>query len=145
MRSALGESMHDEAGTVRSLTLERPAVPASVRELRAALVDFARACGASAPVLDAVALAVTEATTNVVRHAYGDQAADPGPIDVSASAVGGELIVTVADRGDGLRAGRASPGLGLGLALIARSADRIDLRTSGDGGVEIRMAFALSR
>ncbi len=48
----------------------------------------------------------------------------------------------VADSGSGLRPRRNSPGLGLGLAIIARVADGVDLVTSASGGLEVRMRFA---
>jgi serine/threonine-protein kinase RsbW len=48
--------------------------------------------------------------------------------------------VTVADSGGGLVPRADSPGLGVGLPLIAQLADRLDVR-SGDEGTQIRMSF----
>ncbi len=124
------------------LSVRYPAQPDSVAALRAAVVDFAARQGASAATIDAVRLAVSEAATNVVVHAYRD-AAHPGDIEVEASLAGGELWVMVADAGTGLRARRDSPGLGLGLGLIAGVADGIDLVHRAAGGLELRMRFAL--
>jgi serine/threonine-protein kinase RsbW len=89
-----------------------------------------------------VRLAVSEAATNVVVHAYRD-APKAGEIELAASLAGGELWVIVADSGSGLRARRDSPGLGLGLGLIAGVADGIDLVQRAGGGLELRMRFGL--
>ena len=87
-------------------------------------------------------LAVSEAATNVVVHAYTGQEL-PGLIEVNATVAAGELWVIVTDTGLGLRPRLDSPGLGLGLAIIAQLADGVDLVRPGDGGVELRMRFAL--
>jgi anti-sigma regulatory factor (Ser/Thr protein kinase) len=117
--------------------------PESVAAARAAVVEFAARSGASPATLEAVALAVSEAATNVVVHAYRD-AAEPGVIEVAAAKAGGELWVIVADGGSGLRPRRDSKGLGLGLGLIAQVSDGVDLVHRTAGGLELRMRFALA-
>jgi anti-sigma regulatory factor (Ser/Thr protein kinase) len=82
--------------------------------------------------------------TNVVVHAYRD-AAEPGTIEIAAALASGELWVIVADSGWGLHPRRDSPGLGLGLGLIAQVSDGVDLVHRGSGGLELRMRFALAR
>ncbi len=124
------------------LSASYPSQPGSVAAIRAAVVDFAARHGACAATLDAVRLAVSEAATNVVVHAYRD-APDRGVIELAVSIAGGELWVIVSDGGSGLRARRDSPGLGLGLGLIAGVADGIDLVQRAGGGLELRMRFAL--
>lgn len=119
-----------------------PAVARTPAQARAAIVAFAREHGASQEALAAVALAVSEAVTNVVVHAYHDAPA-AGIVQVSAEAASGQLLVTIADRGTGLRAATATPGLGLGLAIIAQSAESIDLKRTAGGGLELRMRFRL--
>jgi anti-sigma regulatory factor (Ser/Thr protein kinase) len=80
----------------------------------------------------AVGLAVTEAVTNVVLHAYPGSA---GSVAVTADASPQELVVVVADEGVGARnfTLRADPGLGIGLALIRElcSSVRIDPASTG--------------
>ena len=120
-----------------------PATPASVAAVRAALVAFARRCGVAAETIDAVALAASEAATNVVVHAYRDAGA-PGEIEVTAAMAGQELWVIVTDAGSGLRPRSDSPGLGLGLAIIAQVADGVDLVKPAAGGLELRMRFAVA-
>jgi len=113
----------------------------SIPRVRHEVSDFAACAGASESELDSVRLAVSEAVTNVVRHAYCD---DRGLIQVMACVVHGELWVLVDDDGRGLRAPSDSPGLGLGLALIATSADGLDIFERGGGGTAVRMRFALA-
>ena len=117
-------------------------MPEAVPELRGALVDFARRAGASAFVLDQIRLAVSEAVTNVVNHAYVD-AAQPGPVRVAAHVEDATVNVLVADEGRGMVPRLDSPGLGLGLALIAHAADHLDVHDGDPIGTQLRMTFAL--
>jgi anti-sigma regulatory factor (Ser/Thr protein kinase) len=121
-----------------------PAIATSVREVRVALNRFAGGLGLSTETRDAVTLAASEAATNVVVHAYAEQDL-PGTIEVSATVAMDELWVIITDTGHGLRPRLDSPGLGLGLAIIAQLADGVDLVRPASGGLELRMRFALSR
>lgn len=120
-----------------------PAVKTSVRAVRAGLDEYARRLGVPVQQRDAIALAASEAATNVVVHAYADRE-PPGTIEVHATVAGDELWVIVTDAGLGLRPRLDSPGLGLGLAIIARLADGVDLVRPTAGGLELRMRFALA-
>ena len=117
------------------------AVPASVGAVRAELTRFGRRHRLPDATIEAAALAASEAVTNAVVHAYAD-ATERGQFTFTAALAGSELWVIVADSGSGLRPRRDSPGLGLGLAIIARVADGVDLVTSANGGLEVRMRFA---
>jgi serine/threonine-protein kinase RsbW len=117
------------------------ASPSSVGAVRTALTRFAREQGLPAETIDSLALAVSEAVTNVVVHAYANTPAR-GRVAVTATIAADELWVIVADSGTGLQPRRDSPGLGLGLAIIARVADGVDLVNSATGGLEVRMRFA---
>ena len=116
--------------------------PDSVGAVRTELVAFARQCGLAPKTVDAIALAASEAATNVVLHAYAEHERT-GNIDIEAALAGGELWVIVTDAGSGLQPHRDSPGLGLGLAIIARVADGVDLLKPASGGLEVRMRFAV--
>jgi serine/threonine-protein kinase RsbW len=87
-----------------------------------------------------VKLAVTEACTNVVVHAYpnGD-----GPMHVRAGLADGALTVIVSDEGRGILPRPDSPGLGLGLPLIATLASSLELGTNDQDQTEVRMVFEL--
>ena len=88
--------------------------------------------------LDGIVLAVSEAVSNVVAHAYADGA--PGAVELSAGASPFALTVTVRDHGRGLAAGNGSPGAGYGLTIIRRVAEQVDLDDT-PGGVALTMAF----
>jgi serine/threonine-protein kinase RsbW/stage II sporulation protein AB (anti-sigma F factor) len=117
------------------------AVADSVPVARRALVAMALEAGAEADQLEAVALAVSEALTNAVLHAYPD---GPGQIRVSAWAAGTELVVVIADDGNGFRAHSERPGLGVGLGLIATLSDEFEIVQLPSGGTEVQMRFWLS-
>jgi serine/threonine-protein kinase RsbW len=119
-----------------------PAVPESVAAVRSALQRFARRYRLPPETIDAITLAASEAATNVVVHAYRDANA-PGEIEVAAALAADELWVIVTDAGSGLRPRTDSPGLGLGLAIIAQVADGVDLVKPAAGGLELRMRFAV--
>lgn len=87
-----------------------------------------------------VKLAVTEACTNVVVHAYPDGV---GPMSVSAGLADGALTVIVSDEGRGILPRPDSPGLGLGLPLIATLASSLELGTNDREETEVRMVFEL--
>ena len=67
----------------------------------------------------------------------------PGEVEVEVKRPNGYLCLLVRDHGCGLAPRTDSPGLGLGLPLIAESASSLEVRTPGGGGTEIRMRFDL--
>lgn len=121
----------------------RLAVAGSIAPLRAAVVGLAAANGATDEQRNRVGLAITEALTNCALHAYASPA-PPGPVSVEAWTRDGTLTVIVSDEGHGMRPRLTSPGLGLGLALIARMSERVDIEHHGpDRGMSVRMSFIL--
>ena len=125
-----------------SFSSSYPAVPESVAPARQALTDFARQAGGTDEQMDAVRLAASEAVTNAVLHAY--ETGDAGEVYVSASYIDDELWLLIGDSGHGMRARDNSPGLGLGLALIAQMTDEFQILSRGSGGTELRMRFSLT-
>jgi anti-anti-sigma factor len=119
-----------------------PAEPLSVSSIRHSLADFARALGVPDDVIAAAGLAVSEATTNAVVHAYADEP-EPGAVAVAAGIDDDMLWVTVCDDGRGMRPRPDSPGLGLGLPLIAQMAASFEVHERDPGGTEVRMRFSL--
>jgi anti-sigma regulatory factor (Ser/Thr protein kinase) len=117
------------------------AVPESVPSARREICALAAQSGASPQKLENIRLTSSEALTNAVLHAYGGQ---PGALHVTAVVVDGEMWLLIADDGCGLQAEVDSPGLGLGLALIARCSDHFSIGPRGAGGVELRMRFNLA-
>ena len=122
-----------------------PAVADNVAALRHAVVDLALNAGAEEKVRTDLALAVGEACANVVVHAYPP--GDVGPLIVQASVIDSrEIVVTVVDQGQGMTPRPDSPGLGLGLPLIANLSDRLEIQEGPDGvGTQLEMVFALKR
>jgi len=114
-----------------------PGTPLSVRLLRRELSVIATDCGMDAEGVADVQLAVTEAATNAVMHGYSDA---PGELTVSADVRDGELAVVIGDTGRGFDDGRESPGLGVGLSIIATVADRLRIISTPDG-TRIHMTF----
>src|ERR1700750_313567 len=103
-------------GRGQTLSHTFPAVADSVPRARGALSSLARAGGATADQIDSIRLAVSEAATNVVVHAYDD---DAGRIQLDAGLSAGELWVLIADDGLGMRPQSQRPGLGFGLPLTS--------------------------
>lgn len=124
------------------LRITLPAEPAAAALARQAVTRFARAQGAINGTVADVALAVSEAVTNAVLHAYRDRPA-PGELTVLGTRRGDELEVLVCDEGDGVTPRVDSPGLGVGLAIIGRLARSMEVRQRSGGGAEICMRFAL--
>jgi anti-sigma regulatory factor (Ser/Thr protein kinase) len=123
---------------VERLELRTQATPAAVPRVRRAVVDFAELHGVgNGP---DVALAVSEAITNAVLHAYRDQS--PGPVRVVACAEPDRLVVVVRDYGCGMSPNPDSPGLGLGLSVIGGLATELNIERPDDGGTRLRMCFA---
>ena len=105
--------------------------------LRREMTGIAKDCGMDCEGIADVRLAVTEAATNAVIHAY---AKAEGELSVTAAMQDGQLAIVIADTGPGLVERRDSPGLGLGLSVIASVAERLKI-VSRPGGTEIHMAF----
>jgi serine/threonine-protein kinase RsbW len=121
-----------------------PAVAENVAPLRHAVVHLAAEAGADETVRTDLALAVGEACANVVVHAYPP--GDVGPLIVQAAIEESQIVVSVVDQGQGMTPRPDSPGLGLGLPLIANLSDRLEIQEGPDGvGTQLEMVFALRR
>ena len=129
---------------VASATWSIPAVTEEVAGVRHAAVQFARANGVPDRLLDDLHLAISEAVTNAVVHAFRCEE-QPGTITVSLDVRAGQIAeVIVRDDGMGMIARSDSPGLGLGLGLIARAADQVEHRSPrGGAGFELWMCSRL--
>jgi serine/threonine-protein kinase RsbW len=130
----------DVRETMSDVRLTMPARPENVAVIRHVLGAFAEALRLPATLVEDMRLAVTEACTNVVRHAYRD--GEPGPIDVTIRPGGGRLDLVVADRGRGIGPSPDTSGPGLGLPLITALADSVDFRHAPTRGSRLAMSFA---
>lgn len=135
---------HGASAVANTVHLEFPSLPENVGFARAAVALFASRLDFTLDELEEIKVAVSEAVSNVVVHAYPE---GPGPVRVEATVTPqGELVVRVADQGRGIedvaRACEASfttrPGehLGLGLTFINEYADRLEVNSApGQGTV----------
>ena len=128
--------MHESA----RLRLRVPAVATEVATVRHAVTAAAAAEGIGGEPQQDIALAVSEACANVVMHAYGD-AATPGRLAVDAYRDDGEFFVVVCDEGVGMAPRTDSPGLGLGLGLIAGLSKRLEIASQEPAGASVTMVF----
>ena len=118
------------------LDLRLAAVSQSVGTARRAVSQFS----AGLPVVhDGIAIAVSEAVTNAVVHAYPDRPG--GHVRVHATPARGALLITVSDDGQGIATPSERGGLGVGLTLIARLCSSLQIDGDG-GGTRVTMRFA---
>lgn len=118
------------------------AVPVSVRRARRACAELALRCGAAARA-DDIALCVSEAVTNVVRHAY-PRPTPAGSVHLSVRLDDdGVLRVVVADDGVGLQRSRSSGGIGRGLAIMDQLADELRIVAPAGAGTSVQLSFRL--
>jgi serine/threonine-protein kinase RsbW len=118
--------------------LTLPARPENVAVVRHVLGAFAEALRLPIEVVEDVRLAVTEACTNVVRHAYDGE---PGPLEIVIRPDGDVLDVIVSDRGRGIGASPDTGGPGLGLPLIAALVDSLEIQHAPRSGSRVAMSF----
>ncbi|MBV8220639.1 MAG: ATP-binding protein [Solirubrobacterales bacterium] len=107
---------------------------------RRAVADLAETVGITGERLDAIRLAVSEAATNAVVHAYPDA---EGIFRLSAAAIGRRLTVYISDNGCGLQSVSTHPGLGLGLGVIAASSDLFTIGPGKHGGTRVWMRWQI--
>ena len=123
------------------IRLTVPARPENVAVIRHVLGALADALALPPALIDDVRLAVTEACTNVVRHAYESD----GTIDVVVRPRGDTLEVVVSDVGRGMGPSPDTAGPGLGLPLIAALTDTLEIERNRSHGSRLVMRFLRSR
>jgi serine/threonine-protein kinase RsbW len=136
-------STSEEVTATPDLELKLPARAENVAVIRHAFGGFAEALSVDEQTLADIKLAVTEACTNVVIHAYEDD--ENGDLEVDASIDDLRLTVVIRDNGRGIVPRPDSPGLGLGLPLIATLAETLELGKDRADHTEVRMTFRLDQ
>ena len=122
--------------------LELAAETDNVPLVRHALRGLLEAAGVAEERISDITLAVTEACANAVLHAYADST---GQFEASAElSAAGELVVTVRDHGAGMAPRVDSPGLGVGLPVMAAIADALEIDTPDGDGTVVRMTFVVA-
>src|SRR3954451_21645813 len=117
-----------------------PARPENVSVIRHVLGAFAEALRVPDELVEDLRLAVTEACTNVVRHAYATN--ETGPVEISIEPMEEHVSVIVSDHGRGIGTSSDTTGPGLGLPLIAAIADVVELQAVPGGGSRVAMTFS---
>ena len=138
-------------GAAHSIRLTIPAKAEYITLGRLALTGIARLRTEplSPEVLGDLKLALTEACTNSVRHAYAD---GDGLVEIVYELHADRLVVEVSDYGEGFAppAGAVEPGDGdelseggLGIAIIEALADELEIGKGAAGGSRLRFVKRL--
>jgi anti-sigma regulatory factor (Ser/Thr protein kinase) len=123
--------------------LSLPARPENVAVVRHVLSGFAEALRLPRETVEDMRLAVTEACTNVVRHAYDGERA--GQIEIVLRPHGETLELIVSDAGRGIGPSPDTAGPGLGLPLIASLVHRLEIHHAPSAGSRLAMTFVRGR
>jgi anti-sigma regulatory factor (Ser/Thr protein kinase) len=117
-----------------------PATADEVGPLRRAAARVAAEQGLAGQALERLELGVSEALSNVVRHAYPKPQA-PGTMTLEVAADERDISVTVSDAGRGMDSRSDGDGLGLGLGIIADVADRFEIDSDAGIGTVVTLIF----
>ena len=145
------ETAANGTGPAQAIRLTIPARPEYITLGRLALTGISRLRAEPLPqeVLGDLKLALTEACTNSVRHAYGDQ---EGVVEIVYELHADRLVVEVSDRGEGFAPPSAPAAAldgeelsegGLGIAIIEALADELEIRDGEGGGSRLRFVKRL--
>jgi serine/threonine-protein kinase RsbW len=136
---------------VAAVRLSMPAKPEYITLGRLALAGLFRARPLPDEVLGDLKLALTEACTNSVQHAYGN---GDGTVEILYELHADRIVVEVSDSGHGFEPARHSPGAepaagemaenGLGIAIIQALSDELEIRPRDGGGSALRFVKLLA-
>ena len=138
-------------GQIQAIRLTIPAKPEYITLGRLALTGLVRLRPQplSQEVLGDLKLALTEACTNSVRHAYAD---GQGSVEIHYELHSDRLVVEVTDDGEGFEPpadpsdaldGHELTEGGLGIAIIEALADELEIREREQGGSSLRFVKLL--
>lgn len=124
----------------KSSRLTIPSTTLKLSAVREFVEKHARDYGFSADVVDQMALAVDEACTNVIRHAYRGRKS--GPVDIRIVEEADRFTVTIRDQGESFdfdhykrpnlaEAIRARRGGGFGVDIMRRLMDLVEYERRG--------------
>jgi serine/threonine-protein kinase RsbW len=135
-------------GSAQAVRLVMPAKPEYITLGRLALTGLSRLRPLSEEVLGDLKLALTEACTNSVRHAYAD---GEGVVEILYELHPDRLVIEVSDTGEGFT--RPEDGAvdeddlvegGLGIAIIDSLADELEIGKRPGGGSRLRFVKVLT-
>ena len=120
-----------------------PARPGQLPGLRRALREWLALAGVGGDDAASVQIAIGEATTNAVEHAYADD--ETGLVRLNAQlGADGELFVQVMDGGRWRQPSAEAGQRGRGFALMRSTMDEVDVQ-QGSAGTTVRMRLGLGR
>ena len=140
-----GRQLHDD---VTVLVIEKPApapalsleIPAKARELkslRESSRDTVLAAGSSSAQADSIVLAISEAASNIIKHAYGHE---DGRIEVDISVEWPQLVIVLRDYADVVDVDKIRPRAledvrpgGLGVHFMQQLMDSLSYTAREDG------------
>ena len=129
---------------VDTLRIEVPAAPEKLSHIRHRLLAWLEPLGVPGAVVADIVLAVNEACTNSVEHAYRDSGT--GTIEVEASVKGDNIVVCISDQG-AWRIPSSEPSTrGRGLPIMEATSDHVELSRTNSGTtvrITVRMAGAV--
>jgi serine/threonine-protein kinase RsbW len=144
----VGGAILTDNGHGRLVRLTIPAKAEYIMLGRLALTSLSRVRELSDEELSDLKLALTEACTNAVQHAYGD---GNGVVEISYEVYPDRLVVEVSDNGEGFVPPDAAPAEaealtegGLGIAIIRALADELEIGERAGGGSTLRFVKRLS-
>ena len=132
----LGEDVTHATTATREVRLTIPAKPEYVTLCRLALTGISRLRPLDDETLADLKLALTEACSNSVRHAYAD---GNGTVEIRYELHGDRLVIEVVDDGGGFDPAAAREADlelaegGLGIAIIRSVADDLEIGVGEDG------------
>ena len=142
------ETQQRNGAVTHAVRLVIPAKPEYITLGRLALTGLSRLRPLSEETLGDLKLALTEACTNSVRHAYAD---GNGVVEIVYELHEDRLVIEVSDTGDGFTPSDDEPADpdelnegGLGIALIDSLADELEIGQRPGGGSRLRFVKVLS-
>lgn len=147
MRAGRPAETDDRNGDARTVRLTIPARPEYITLCRLALTGISRLGPFSEEVLADLKLALTEAASNSVRHAY-DEAG--GVVEIVYELHPDRLEIEVTDEGAGFKLADEAPSEslsegGLGIAIIREIADDLEIGPRANGkGSRLRFVKTLT-
>ena len=133
----------------QTVRLTIPARAEYITLCRLALTGIGRVRELSDELLADLKLAITEAASNSVRHAYGGRGV--GKVDIAYELLADRLVIEVTDEGGGFDLGKTRDSSGdlseggLGIAIIRAIADAVEIGAHANGkGSRLRFEKALN-
>lgn len=129
----------------RHMSMVFSAHPSNVSVARIAVATFAATADFTVPDIEEIKVAVSEAVSNAVLHAYPE---GEGDVTLSAAIDDDELVIEVEDQGIGIPdlAKAKEPGfttvpehMGLGLSFMESFMDAVSLESTVGNGTRVRM------